>query len=78
MREANPESEVALWCGITAAWIAYHETYLGDEVLPDEDEKQLIAALVAISSGVEDAARLGVPVDVGRKLLDCYDGLGEE
>jgi hypothetical protein len=46
--------------------------------LPDEDEKKLIAALIAISTGVEDLEALGVPTDVGHKLLACYDALGEE
>lgn len=78
MRDANPADEVALWCSITAAWIAYHEEHLGDELLSDEDEKKLLAALISISTGVEDLAVLGVPPDVGRKLLDCYDNLGRE
>jgi hypothetical protein len=78
MRDTHPESEVAAWCGITAAWIAYHEKHLGDAPLPDEDEKKLLGALIAISTGVEDAEALGVPVDVGRKLLACYDELGED
>ena len=25
MRDMHPESEVALWCSITAAWLAYHD-----------------------------------------------------
>lgn len=78
MRDANPADEVAIWCSITAAWIAYHEEHLGDELLPDEDGKKLLAALISISTGVEDLAVLGVPPDVGRKLLDCYDNLGRE
>ncbi|MEZ6142562.1 MAG: hypothetical protein R3B84_18535 [Zavarzinella sp.] len=78
MRDANPADEIAIWCSITAAWIAYHEQYLGDELLPDQDEKKLLAALISISTGVEDLAVLGVPPDVGRKLLDCYDNLGRE
>lgn len=78
MRDANPADEVAVWCSITAAWIAYHEKHLGDELLPDEDEKKLIGALISVSTGVEDLAVLGVPPDVGRKLLDCYDNLGRE
>ena len=78
MRDANPADEVAIWCSITAAWIAYHEEHLGDELLSDEDEKKLLAALISISTGVEDLAVLGVPPDVGRKLLDCYDNLGRE
>lgn len=78
MRDANPADEVAIWCSITAAWLAYHEQHLGDELLSDEDEKKLLAALISISTGVEDLAVLGVPPDVGRKLLDCYDNLGRE
>jgi hypothetical protein len=76
MRDSDPESEVTVWCSIVAAWVAYHEKHL-DEQLPDENEKNLLAALIAISTGVEDVDALDVPVDVGRKLLACYDGLGE-
>ena len=61
MRDVHPESEVVLWCSITAAWIAYHEQYLDDETMHDEDEKKLLAALIAISTGVDDAEKLGVP-----------------
>ena len=78
MRDMHPESEVAVWCSIAAAWLAYHEKYLDDEVIPDGDEKRLLAALIAISTGVEDVNKLGVPVEVGRKLLACYDGLSEK
>ena len=77
MRDANPEDEVAIWFSITAAWIAYHKTYLGDELLSDEDEKKLLAVLVSISTGIKDVSAFGVPEDIGRKLLACYDGLGE-
>jgi hypothetical protein len=75
MRDANPESEVAIWASITAAWLAYHEKSLNEETLPDSDEKKLLAALISISTGVTDLAKLGVPVEVGRRLLECYDGL---
>ncbi len=78
MRDAHPEDEVAVWCSITAVWIAYHEQYLDNEYLPDEDEKSLIGALIAISTGVEDVDALGVPADVGRKLLACCDELEKE
>jgi len=78
MRDMHPESEVALWCSITAAWLAYHEKFLGDETLPDEDERNMLGALIAISTGVEDVAKLNVPVEVGRKLIRCYDDLGKK
>ena len=77
MRDSDPASEVAAWCSIVAAWVAYHEQHLGDELLPDENEKNLLAALIAISTGIEDVEALDVPADVGRELLACYDGLGE-
>lgn len=75
MRDMHPESEVALWCSITAAWLAYHEKYLDDETLPADQERNLLGALIAISTGVEDVAKLNVPAEVGRRLLQCYDGL---
>ena len=78
MRDMHPESEVALWCSITAAWLAYHEKYLGDETLPDEQERLMLGALIAISTGVDDVAKLNVPAQVGRRLLQCYDDLKKE
>ena len=78
MRDMHPENEVSVWCSITAAWLAYHENHLGNEMLSDEDEKKLLVALLSISTGVEDVEVLGVPVTVGRKLLDCYDELSQE
>lgn len=74
MRDMNPESDVVIWCSITAAWIAYHERFLDEDVLPD-DEKKLISALIAISTGVDDVTKLGVSAEIGRDLLACYDGL---
>jgi hypothetical protein len=35
----HPESEVALWFNITKAWLAYHEDFLGNETLPNEEEQ---------------------------------------
>ena len=77
MRDMYPESEVALWCSITAAWVAYHEKFLNDEDLPEVDEKKLLAALIAISTGVEDVSKLGVPAEVGQRLLEFYDDLSK-
>ena len=74
MRDMHPEEEVAVWRRIAAAWLAYQEKCLGQ---PEVDEKKLIGALIAISTGIEDVEALGVPVDVGRRLMDCYDGLSD-
>jgi len=78
MRDAQPGREVAVWCNITAAWSDYHEDYLDGELLPDEEEKELIGALIAISTGIRDEEKLSVPEEVGQRLLDCYAGLGEQ
>jgi hypothetical protein len=75
MRDMNPESEVALWCSITAAWLAYHEKYLNDEALPDEEERHILGTLIAISTGVDDVKRLNVPKEVGQRLIQCYADL---
>jgi hypothetical protein len=63
MRDMHPEREVALWCGIAKAWLAYHEDFLGNETLPKEEERKLLGALVAISTGVEDVSKLNMPVE---------------
>jgi hypothetical protein len=56
-------------------WLAYHEKYLKDEQLPDGEEKKLLGALIGISTGITDLSKLGVPEQVGGRLLECYDGL---
>jgi hypothetical protein len=71
MRDMHPAREVALWCRIAKAWLAYHEDSLGNEALPIEEERKLLGALVAISTGVEDVSKLNVPVEVGRRLVQC-------
>ena len=78
MRDAAPEDELGIWASITAAWLDYHKQFLDDELLPVDKEKALLAALIAISTGVEDVAVLPVSPDVGKKLLDCYDSLSDE
>lgn len=78
MRDSDPETEFVVWVSITAAWIAYHDKHLGGEYLSDEEEKNLINALIIISTGATEVAKFGVPEDVGQKLLDCYDELGGE
>jgi hypothetical protein len=78
MRDMRPESEVAVWCSVTAAWLAYHEKFLGDESLPDEEERKMLGALIAISTGVEDVAKLNVSFEVGRRLIRRYDDLRKE
>src|SRR5436190_1451562 len=67
MRDMYPEGEVDLWCRIAKGWLAYHEQFLHNETLPDDDEKTLLSALIMISAGVADEANLGVPVEVGRR-----------
>jgi hypothetical protein len=47
--------------------------FLGNETLLIEEERKLLGALVAISTGVEDVSKLNVPVEVGRRLVQCYE-----
>jgi hypothetical protein len=75
MRDMHPEGEVALWHAITAAWLAYHAKFLSGQALPEPEERRLLAALIAISTGARDVSRLGVPAEVGRGLLGLYGGL---
>jgi hypothetical protein len=72
MRDMHPESEVALWCRITKAWLAYHEDFLQNQTQPDEEERKLLGALIAISTGMEDVLKLNVPAEVARRLVQCY------
>jgi hypothetical protein len=78
MRDMHPKSEVLVWYRIAAAWLAYHEKFLKDEELPAEQEKKLVGALIAISTGAEEVEKFGVPVEVGLKLLASYDDLSKE
>jgi hypothetical protein len=78
MRDIHPEREVALWCRIAKAWLAYHEDFLRNEIQPNDEEQKLLGALIAISTGVADVSRLNVPVEVGRRLCQCYDNPSKE
>jgi hypothetical protein len=75
MRDMHPESEVALWFRITKAWLAYHEVFWANETLPNDEERKLLGAVIAISTGVRDVAKLNVSVEVGRRLVQCYSGI---
>jgi len=74
MREESPDVEVAIWSSIATAWSDFHRKYVGDVKLPRDEEKSLLAALIAISMGVQNVDKLGVPAEVGRRLLACFDG----
>lgn len=78
MRDTNPEHEVASWTAIMVVWMDYHQEYLDDEIMSDTDERKLIAALISISSGVDDPTMLGVPAVIGKRLLECYEKLEAE
>ena len=77
-QDEDPEEDVELWLEITAVWIDYHETWLEDVVMSAPDERKLLSALIAISTGADDPASLGVPKKIGQQLLDCYTRFEEE
>jgi hypothetical protein len=68
----DPANEILTWRRITIAWQTYHERHLDGKKLPVEDEKQLISALILISTGVEKMTRFKLPLKVGRRLIQCY------
>jgi len=72
-----PMMRTLLELGVWHRWNRHRKrpipTEAGFAELPDEDEKHLLGALIVISTGVEDMTKLNVPVEVGRRLLDCYD-----
>jgi len=74
MRDMYPDHEVAVWCSIAGAVLAYREKHPNSDV----PVPKLLGALIAISTGVQDVENLGVPAEVGRRLLECYEGLGED
>jgi len=78
MWDMHQQWEVAVWVRITKAWLAYHEDFLGNNTLPKEEEQQILWALVAISTSVEDVSELGVSVEVGRRLVRCYEDPARE
>ncbi len=71
-------SEVAIWCSIVTAWLDYQKKVVGDERLPDAEERRLLAALIVFSTGLEGVSKFNVRVEVGRSLLQCYDDSGNE
>ena len=74
MRGSLPEDEVAIWCRIAAAWYEYHDKFLDGDRLPDDQEEQIVAALIAISAGKDDMESLPVSAEVGARLLACCLG----
>jgi len=78
MGDSEPEQEAMAWIAITAAWDAYHQQFLNEEVLDDEEEKQIVAALIAISDGETNVAALPVEADVGKKLLACFKAIADD
>jgi hypothetical protein len=77
MRDSRPEDEVAIWCRIATAWYEYHDRLLGSDFLSDDQEKKIVAALIAISLGRE-VERTGVSAEMGERLTACYEQTGRE
>ena len=73
MREKKPQAEIAAWIRIEMAWDKFIQKFVGQFQLPHNESKALIAALVAISMGVQKPELLGVPTTVGKRLLECFD-----
>jgi hypothetical protein len=75
--DPEPEPEVLAWVNVALAWLAYHEKFLGKARQSDAEERRLLIALIAISTGVKDLREYNLPPDVGPRLLACYEDLGQ-
>lgn len=77
MRDEHPEIEVAIWCRIAAAWSAFRQKYTKCERQSIEGEKRLVAALIAMSMGVDPVVRLGLDMLTAIRLRSCYQSFIE-
>jgi hypothetical protein len=71
-RDSRPAYRVALWCRIASVWYEYHDRFLDGGLLSDDQEKKIVAALIAISAGQRDTQSLSVATEVGARLLTCF------
>jgi len=37
-----------------------------------------LGALLAVAKGIDDVSKMKVPKEIGRRLLQCFDSLGQE
>jgi hypothetical protein len=73
MRDMHSEKEIHTWLRIALSWQIYHERFVKDEVLSDEQEKDLVGTLVQISMGVIEPKQLSlVTKPVGQGLVKCW------
>ena len=72
MRDAHPEREVAIWDVIAQTLETYCEKFMTGKALPKNEGRNILGALIAISTGVKDVERMNVPKQVGRRLLEFY------
>ncbi len=78
MRDLHSEKEIHIWLRIALSWQLYHERYVKDKVLSDEQEKKLVGALVLISKGVTEDKQLKVSTTVGKGLVKCWTDVFDE
>ncbi len=73
MRDLHSETEIRIWLRIALSWQLYHDKFVKDEVLSDEQEKNLVGTLIQISRGVTEAKQLSlVTKTVGQDLVKCW------
>src|SRR5438874_2444375 len=65
--DAASAAELNIWCHIAAVWLAYHEKFCSDWLLPLADERNLIASLILISTSVETPSRLPVSRTIAKR-----------
>ena len=82
LKDVAPTTELRKWYGHDPArWPKFRKRYWAalkdqNDVVAlrqeDDEERKLLGALIAISTGVRDVTKFNVPVEVGQRLLRCY------
>lgn len=74
----TPDDEAVLWSGIAAVWDDYQRKYLSGKPTNIEQERKIVAALIAMSNGEQELSKLPVSLEVATGLLSCFVDSADE
>lgn len=74
----SPDDEAVLWSGVAAVWDDYSRKYLAGTSTDVEHERNIVAALIAMSNGEQELSKLPVSFEVATSLLSCFVDLADE
>lgn len=78
VQSPSPDDEAVLWAGVAAVCDDYHRKYLAGRPVDFQEERAIVAAVVAISTGEQDLRKLPVSFQTATALLSCYVDLADE